>query len=118
LDSESLRVSSAGPDRHTGDIVTRPAVPELVAPTGVGAVVGANELDTRADSPTYFNAQLYFTPEHGFVGSHRKLVPTVVEISAYIMLSVAVFIAAVLIASEMSRKSLDRNESDDFLVTG
>jgi nitrilase len=47
--------------------------------TGVGAVVGANELDTRAGSRTYFNAQLYFTPEHGFVGSHRKLVPTHTE---------------------------------------
>jgi nitrilase len=47
--------------------------------TGVAAVVGANELDARAGSETYFNAQFYFTPDRGFVGSHRKLIPTHTE---------------------------------------
>jgi nitrilase len=47
--------------------------------TGVGAIVGANELDTRAGSRTFFNSQLFFVPDHGFAGSHRKLVPTHTE---------------------------------------
>jgi nitrilase len=47
--------------------------------TGVGAIVGANELDTRAGSRTFFNSQLFFVPDDGFAGSHRKLVPTHTE---------------------------------------
>jgi nitrilase len=47
--------------------------------TGVSAIVGANELDTRPGSHTFFNSQLFFLPDHGFAGSHRKLVPTHTE---------------------------------------
>ncbi len=46
---------------------------------GVGAVVGTNERDDRPGSATTFNTQLFFHPEHGYVGRHRKLIPTHTE---------------------------------------
>lgn len=61
-----------------GDAATE-AIARAVQQSGVGAVVGANERDERPGSGTFFNSQLFFTPEAGFVGSHRKLVPTHTE---------------------------------------
>lgn len=63
----------------TGDGPHVEAIARTVRQTGVGAVVGANERDDRPGSGTAFNAQLFFTPDAGYVGSHRKLVPTHTE---------------------------------------
>ncbi|MGH2427681.1 MAG: nitrilase-related carbon-nitrogen hydrolase [Candidatus Limnocylindria bacterium] len=66
-------VSVIGGDAHVETIA------RAVIETGVGAVVGASERDARPGSGTAFNAQLFFTPGAGYVGSHRKLVPTHTE---------------------------------------
>lgn len=55
------------------------AIERAVRDTGVGAVVGANERDNRLGSGTAFNSQLFFAPDAGYLGSHRKLVPTHTE---------------------------------------
>ena len=55
------------------------AISRAAKQSGVGAVVGANERDERLGSGTFFNSQLFFTPNDGYVGSHRKLVPTHTE---------------------------------------
>jgi len=54
-------------------------IARTVLETGVGAVVGANERDERPGSGTAFNSQLFFTPGEGYVGTHRKLIPTHTE---------------------------------------
>jgi amidase/nitrilase len=46
---------------------------------GVAIVVGANERDSRPGSGTFFNSQLFFHPDSGYAGCHRKLVPTHTE---------------------------------------
>lgn len=46
---------------------------------GVAVVIGANERDLTPGSCSYFNSQLLFDPDYGYLGSHRKLVPTHTE---------------------------------------
>lgn len=55
------------------------AIARTAKEVGVGAVVGANERDGRPGSGTFFNSQLFFTADDGYMGSHRKLVPTHTE---------------------------------------
>ncbi len=43
---------------------------------GVHCVVGCNELDDRPGSLTLYNTLLFFDREKGYVGRHRKLMPT------------------------------------------
>lgn len=45
----------------------------------IGAVVGVNEQDDATGSGTTFNTVLFFHPDHGYLGRHRKLVPTHTE---------------------------------------
>jgi len=62
--------------------VDGPEVAEIAAACvecGVGAVVGANERDDRRGSETTFNTLLFFHPERGYAGRHRKLIPTHTE---------------------------------------
>lgn len=46
---------------------------------GLSVVAGANEADARTGSKTIYNSALLFHPEKGYVGSHRKLIPTHTE---------------------------------------
>jgi len=46
---------------------------------GMSVVVGANERDERPGSSTAYNSVLAFTPDEGFIGARRKLVPTHTE---------------------------------------
>jgi nitrilase len=46
---------------------------------GLSVVVGANERDEQPGSSTAYNSVLAFSPEAGFVGARRKLVPTHTE---------------------------------------
>lgn len=46
---------------------------------GLSVVVGANERDPRPGAASMFNSAFVFHAERGFVGSHRKLVPTHTE---------------------------------------
>lgn len=55
------------------------AISDAAITHGVGLVVGANERDERPGSGTFFNTQLFFHPETGYSGRHRKLVPTHTE---------------------------------------
>lgn len=66
-------VSVAVDDRNVA------AISSAARQCGVGAVVGANERDERPGSGTVFNTQLFFTPDQGYSGRHRKLVPTHTE---------------------------------------
>ncbi|MFQ5830525.1 MAG: carbon-nitrogen hydrolase family protein [Candidatus Methylomirabilia bacterium] len=43
---------------------------------GVNCVVGCNELDDRPGSLTLYNTLLFFDRDRGYVGRHRKLMPT------------------------------------------
>ncbi|MFQ5519790.1 MAG: nitrilase-related carbon-nitrogen hydrolase, partial [Candidatus Methylomirabilia bacterium] len=44
--------------------------------SGVNCVIGCNELDDRLGSLTLYNSLLFFDREKGYVGRHRKLMPT------------------------------------------
>lgn len=46
---------------------------------GIGAIVGVNEKDDLPGSCSTFNTLLYFHPERGYAGRHRKLIPTHTE---------------------------------------
>jgi len=46
---------------------------------GVYVVMGCNEIDGRAESGTIYNSLLFFGPDGGLIGRHRKLMPTFCE---------------------------------------
>lgn len=70
---------------HLYDHALTPADPRVAAissaaqSAGVGVVLGVSDRDEAPGSCTMYNALYYFTPQHGYVGRHRKLVPTHTE---------------------------------------
>ncbi|GIX48546.1 MAG: nitrilase [Candidatus Tectimicrobiota bacterium] len=60
---------------RVGDEATR-AIEAEARRCGVHCVVGCNELDDRPGSLTLYNTLLFFDRDKGYVGRHRKLMPT------------------------------------------
>lgn len=73
--STELVVEMQGSAIRVGDETAR-AIEAEARRYGVNCVVGCNELDDRPGSLTLYNTLLFFDREQGYLGRHRKLVPT------------------------------------------
>jgi nitrilase len=73
--STELTVAMQKSAIQVGDDAAR-AIEAEAKQFGVHCVVGCNELDDRPGSLTLYNTLLFFDREKGYIGRHRKLMPT------------------------------------------